>query len=248
MFTGIIEALGTVTALESLPDGSARITIDAGRLIEDLPRGGSLAVNGVCLTAVPAPRAESSQKCDETSAERTFMTTRRGVDGIFTADVMGETLRLTSLGDLAPGSRVNLERCLSPSGRFDGHIVQGHVDGTGELVSITDHGSWAVYRFTVPADLAPFTALKGSIAIDGVSLTISGVSPAPGTSAPEDGAAHWVEVSLIPATREHTILGEAAPGRRVNLEVDVIAKYAARLTAFATVPTAQNASTEGATA
>lgn len=252
MFTGIIEAVGTVADVAQLPDGSATLTVDAGPLVADLPQGGSLAVNGVCLTAVPmaGPPRDRSDKQHLASADGlTGNDPAASPPGRFTADVMGETLRLTSLGQLQAGSQVNLERCLSPTGRFDGHIVQGHVDGTATLAAVDDHGSWAVYRFAVPADLAPYLALKGSVAIDGISLTISGVSEPPTTGAAnQTPTSHWVEVSLIPATRANTILGTAVVGQTVNIEVDVFAKYAARLAGFAATQPSAPTATEGASA
>lgn len=204
MFTGIIEGLGTVESIEHTND-SAEITLDAGELVADLGLGGSLAVNGVCLTST---RQEDS-----------------GRPGLFTAEVMGETLRLTGLGGLAAGDRVNLERCTPASGRFDGHVVQGHVDGRGELIDRTDRPEWSTLRIAIPAELAPLTAVKGSIALNGVSLTLTAVSEPDETTA-------WVEVGLIPATLKHTTFGELEIGAAVNIEVDVLAKYTARLLAF----------------
>jgi riboflavin synthase alpha subunit len=216
MFTGIIQDLGTVIDLQTHEDGGAVLRLRAGSLADDLPEGGSLAVNGVCLTALHRPAANP------------------GWD--FAADVMGETLALTTLGALAPGDRVNLERALRPSDSLDGHVVQGHVDGTARLLARTDHARWVVLRFGVPSPLAPFTALKGSVAIDGVSLTISGVSgPDPHGEDKQESAGNWLEVSLIPATLQHTTLGRLHVGSPVNLEVDVFAKYAARLAGFAQV-------------
>ena len=204
MFTGIIEGLGTVEAIENTND-SAEITVDAGDLVADLDLGGSLAVNGVCLTS---SRQEDSRR-----------------PGLFTAEVMGETLRLTGLGSLEAGDRVNLERCTPASGRFDGHVVQGHVDGRGELIDRTDRPEWSTLRIAIPAELAPLTAVKGSIALNGVSLTLTAVSE------PDEPTA-WVEVGLIPATLKHTTFGELEIGAAVNIEVDVLAKYTARLLAF----------------
>ncbi|WP_181274951.1 riboflavin synthase [Brevibacterium oceani] len=204
MFTGIIEGLGTVEAIEYTND-SAAITIDAGELVADLDLGGSLAVNGVCLTSTR--RATSA------------------TPGHFTAEVMGETLRLTGLGTLTTGDRVNLERCTPASGRFDGHVVQGHVDGRGELLDRIDRSDWSTLRIAIPAELAPLTAVKGSIALNGVSLTLTAVSE------PSESAS-WVEVGLIPATLAHTTFGELEVGAAVNVEVDVLAKYTARLLSF----------------
>ena len=212
MFTGIIEELGTVAAIDRLDD-SAVITIDAKGLVDDLGLGGSLAVNGVCLTSV---RNEASSPPGAFTTE---------VQGPFTAEVMGETLRLTGLGALRTGDRVNLERCTPASGRFDGHVVQGHVDGCGELLSRDDYDEWSTLRIGIPNTLAPYTAIKGSIALNGVSLTLTAVSEPSAASA-------WVEVGLIPATLTHTTFGDLAPGDPVNIEVDVLAKYTARLLSF----------------
>lgn len=212
MFTGIVEELGRVVAV---PAGdSAQLRISASGVLRDLPPGGSLAVNGVCLTAVPDDSASS----DGGDCSVGAMT--------FTADVMGETLERTSLGQLQPGDSVNLERCMPAGGRFDGHIVQGHVDCTGTISVLDDHGGWTRVRIDVPKALAPYLAEKGSVSVDGTSLTITAVSPAD-----EDTA--WFEVGLIPATLANTIFGRARMGQIVNIEVDVIAKYAARLADFA---------------
>lgn len=202
MFTGIVTEQGTVRALELIPDrDSARLTLEAPASVVGLELGGSLAVNGTCLTAARVDR------------------------GTVVVDVMGETLRRTTTGRLTPGDTVNLERCLPAGGRFDGHIVQGHVDGTGQVLQIEDLGGWRRVRVSLPPDLAPLLAEKGSIAMDGVSLTVTAVSAA--------GAAEaWFEVGLIPETLERTTFGTRAVGDPVNLEVDVIARYAARLAAF----------------
>lgn len=198
MFTGIVEELGTVVAVEEIDD-SARITVAGPLVTSDAGHGDSIAVNGVCLTVVEFG------------------------DGRFTVDVMAESLRRSSLGALAPGARVNLERAMAAGGRFGGHIVQGHVDGTGLVASVTPADRWTVVRVTLPPALARYVVEKGSITIDGISLTVSALG--------DDAAGAWFEVSLIPTTLELTTLGAAAPGRVVNLEVDVIAKYVERLTA-----------------
>ena len=203
MFTGIVTERGRVVSV--VPDplaDTAAITVEAPASVEGLPLGGSVAVNGVCLTA--------------TSVE----------GGRFSAVAIGETLRLTTTGERQPGDLVNLERCVAPGGHLDGHVVQGHVDGVGALVSRTREGRWDLLRFSLPPRLAPFLAKKGSIAVDGVSLTVTGVSD-PGEPEP------WFEVGLIPATLEETGLGALEAGNAVNLEVDVLAKYAERLLAFA---------------
>lgn len=185
LFTGIIEELGTVSRI-----GSGRLVVACRKVLEDLTEGSSIAVNGVCLTAL-APR-----------------------DGSFSADLAPETLRRSSLGDLAPGSRVNLERPLLATGRLHGHIVQGHVDGTGELLSLdpVGNGNWWL-KVRIPADLERYLVFKGSIAIDGISLTVAEL----------DGGI--VSVTIIPHTYENTTLATHRPGDRVNLECDVLARY-----------------------
>lgn len=214
MFTGIIEATGTVLSVTSVPGtDTARISIRAGSLIDDLPAGGSLAVNGVCLTATRT--SAEAAPADENPASTSG-------PGIFTADIMGETLARTSLGALKAGAQVNLERCMPASGRFDGHIVQGHVDGVGRISVFEDCGAWTRMRIELPAALAPLCVEKGSIALDGTSLTITAVSPA-GAGQP------WCEVGLIPATLAATTFGQAAVGDFVNIETDVLAKYAQSL-------------------
>jgi riboflavin synthase len=195
LFTGIIEEVGEVADLESRGD-SAVLTLTATRVAEDLVHGASIAVNGVCLTV-------------------TGWTA--GVPSRIDFDVMGETLKRSALGDLQPGTRVNLERAARVDGRLDGHIVQGHVDGTGVVVSRTPGDAWETVRFGLPAELARYVAEKGSIAVDGVSLTVSGIG------------SDWFEVGLIPETLRATTLGAKQPGDAVNLEVDVLAKYVERL-------------------
>jgi riboflavin synthase len=191
MFTGIVEELGEVVALERR-DGSARLTIK-GSVAAGAAHGDSIAVNGVCLTVTDI------------------------TDAAFTADVMGETLGRTGIGSLGPGSLVNLERPLRLADRLGGHLVQGHVDGTGRIVSRTPAGQWEVVRISLPNGLARYVAEKGSVAVDGVSLTVSAL----GAGAEEP----WFEVSLIPATLQLTTLGAKYVGELVNLEVDVLAKY-----------------------
>lgn len=209
MFTGIITELGTVTALEPLPEAdAARLRLHAPASIAGLGHGGSIAVNGTCLTATDIARS----------------------GGTVSVDVMGETLRRTGIGALAPGDRVNLERCVPVDGRLDGHVVQGHVDGVGTITRIDVHGDWRQVRIALPAGLGRYVAEKGSIAVDGVSLTVTAVSePENGPEREPSGQADWFEVGLIPATLAATTLGSRVAGDRVNLEVDVLAKYAARL-------------------
>ncbi len=224
MFTGIIERLGRVEAIE-LGTDSAVITIDAGDLVADLELGGSLAVNGVCLTSIRSAEASASGTAGTAAASEG--TASAPASGRFVAEVMGETLRLTGIGALQVGDEVNLERCTPASGRFDGHIVQGHVDGCGELLHREDHPEWSTLRIGIPHDLAPYTAVKGSIALNGVSLTLTAVSASHEPRA-------WVEVGLIPATLTHTTFGSLKAGDPVNVEVDVLAKYTARLLSFRT--------------
>jgi riboflavin synthase len=193
MFTGIVEELGTVASVVPRAAG-ARLTVRCARVIEDATEGSSIAVNGVCLTAV-GPRPDS-----------------------FSADLAPETLRLSNLGDLRAGSRVNLERPLGPTGRLSGHIVQGHVDGTGELVGMEllgDENWWL--RVRVPAELERYLVMKGSVAIDGISLTIAAL----------DG--DILAVTIIPHTFRNTTLGGYRPGSRVNIECDVLAKHVEKL-------------------
>ncbi|MCT1638496.1 riboflavin synthase [Dietzia cinnamea] len=198
MFTGIVEELGTLESIDRRGD-SARLRIRGPLVTSDAGHGDSIAVNGVCLTVTGW----------ETGAH-------------FDVDVMAETLDRTALAALAPGDPVNLERAMRADARFGGHIVQGHVDGTGRVVSRVEHEHWHVLRISLPGDLARYVVEKGSITVSGTSLTVSAVS-APGE------ADAWFEVSLIPTTLEATILGGLAHGGPVNLEVDVLAKYVERL-------------------
>ena len=192
MFTGLVEEQGRVSALERLDEGGARIVIEAS-FSDELAAGDSVAVNGVCLTALEPG------------------------GGTFAADAMGETLMRSSLGDLEVGSRVNLERALRADARLGGHIVQGHVDGTGEVSSAREDGNALVVSISAPRELLRYVVEKGSIAVDGVSLTVASVD--------QDGFSVW----LIPETRESTRIGSAVSGMRVNLEVDILAKYVEKL-------------------
>lgn len=193
MFTGIVEELGEVVAQEDRGD-STRLVISGPIVTADARHGDSIAVNGVCLTVVEVLP-----------------------EGRFSADVMAETLNRSSLGALGSGSAVNLERAAAVNGRLGGHIVQGHVDGTGEVMSRTPSEHWEVVRISLPSGVARYVVEKGSITVDGVSLTVSALGP------------DWFEVSLIPTTLGLTTLGRAPVGTTVNLEVDVIAKYVERL-------------------
>ena len=220
MFTGIIAAQGEVIASTPAVNASGEDTgalyldIAAGDIIADLEHGGSLAVNGVCLTALHG---------DVTNGNGD--TLPAVAPGVFRAYAMGETLARTNIGELQIGSRVNLERCMAANGRFDGHVVQGHVDATGTLIAAVQHDAWRTLRFSVPAELAPLLVEKGSITVNGVSLTVTAVSSATESS-------HWFEVGLIPETLNATNLGALALGDSVNLETDALAKYVQRLVAF----------------
>ena len=197
MFTGIIEQVGAISAVEPLGD-SVRLTIDAPAILDGVALGDSIAVNGVCLTV----------------AEHTATT--------FTADCMQETLDRSNLGELRVGSPVNLERAALVNARLDGHIVQGHVDATTTLTSRNSSEHWDVLRFALPPTLARYIVEKGSIAINGTSLTVSALGD------------DYFEVSLIPITLSDTIFGKLAVGGTVNLEVDVLAKYVERNLTFRT--------------
>ena len=196
MFTGIVEELGRVAAIEDQGD-AIRLGIGCELAVSDAKLGDSIAVNGVCLTV-----AEFD-------------------DEGFTADVMQESLDRTSLGGLAVGSPVNLERAVAAGARLGGPIVQGHVDGTGAIVSRTPGEHWEVVRISLPDELDRYVVEKGSIAVDGTSLTVSAVGG--------DDGARWFEVSLIPTTLADTVLGTLDAGATVNLEVDVVAKYIEKL-------------------
>jgi riboflavin synthase len=213
MFTGIIEELGTVERIERTAD-AARFTIRGPLVVEGAGHGDSISVNGVCLTVV-AQTPES-----------------------FTADVMAQTLNMSTLACAAEGAPVNLERAALVGGRLGGHIVQGHIDGTGAVQQIRPGEAWQVVRFSLSDALAPLVVDKGSIAIDGVSLTVSSISPAADTD-------QWFEVSLIPETLAATTLGGLAVGDRVNLETDIIARHVERMLALAArTPAAAIDSTE----
>jgi riboflavin synthase len=196
MFTGIVEGTGTVAALAAAADGSgARLEVAAPWLAGELRLGESVAVNGCCVTV----------------AEPT--------SGGFAADLVAETLRRTALGGLAAGARVNLERPMTLGGRLGGHLVQGHVDGVARVLDRAPIGDGEEVRIELPPDLDRYVVEKGSIAVDGVSLTVAGVGPG------------WFAVALVPHTLEVTTLGDRRPGDPVQLEVDVVAKYVERLVA-----------------
>lgn len=195
MFTGIIEELGTVSAWERTGD-AARLTVQAPLAASDASHGDSISVSGVCLTVI-----------------------EQGPDW-FTADVMAETIAMSTLGGIQPGDRVNIERATQVGDRLGGHIVQGHIDGTATVLAETPGSAWRVIRFTLAPDLAPLVARKGSIAVDGVSLTVSDVGD------------DWFEVSLIPETLAVTTLGTKTVGSAVNIETDILARHVARLHQF----------------
>ena len=206
MFTGIVEELGHVVRLETVED-SARLTVEAPTVTQDVSLGDSVSVNGCCLTVTAVHRST------------------------FTAALMAETLTRTTLGSQAPGDPVNLERALRASDRLGGHIVQGHVDATAEVLDHHCGEHWDLLRIGLPQEIARYVAVKGSVALDGVSLTVVDVVDASNTLdvAPVPGAWASLSVGLIPETLRRTTLGSRRPGERVNLEVDVLAKYAERL-------------------
>ena len=206
MFTGIVEELGRVVRLETVED-SARLTVKAPTVTQDVSLGDSVSVNGCCLTVATVHGST------------------------FTADLMTETLTRTTLGSQAPGDPVNLERALRASDRLGGHIVQGHVDATAEVLDHHRGEHWDLLRISLPQEIARYVAVKGSVALDGVSLTVVDVVDASNTldASPVPGAGASLSVGLIPETLRRTTLGTRRPGERVNLEVDVLAKYAERL-------------------
>jgi riboflavin synthase len=193
MFTGIVEELGEVVYLTDAGGDSAVIAVRGPVVTSDARHGDSISVNGVCLTVID------------------------NVDGVFTADVMGESLRRSSLGELKPGGQVNLERAATVGSRLGGHLVQGHVDGVARIVAREPADEWEVLRFSLPPELARYVVEKGSITVDGVSLTVMEVT------------ADTFSVGLIPTTLKLTVLGAKSVGDLVNLEVDVIAKYVEKM-------------------
>lgn len=192
MFTGIVEELGEIREIDREAD-SITLTIRATTVLDDVHHGDSIAVNGVCLTVVEFG------------------------DDFFTADLMQETLVRSSLGQVEVGSKVNLERATAVGQRLGGHIVQGHIDGTGEVISRTPGERWEVVRISLPEHLSKYVVEKGSIAVDGTSLTVSAVGEG------------FFEVSLIPTTLTDSVIGSTAVGTKVNLEVDVLAKYVEKM-------------------
>ncbi|MFS6528626.1 riboflavin synthase [Microbacterium aurugineum] len=204
MFTGIIEEMGEITAIAPSGDGW-RLTVRAPRAAADAVHGESIAVSGVCLTVVGSTA------------------------DTFDADVMKQTLDVSAIGSATVGTRVNIEKAMPVGARLGGHIVQGHVDGTGDVLEVRPGVEWSVLHISLPADLAPLVVDKGSISVDGTSLTVSAVS-APADPSP------WFEISLIPETLAATTLGVRAVGDRVNLETDILARHVERLLAFRAAP------------
>lgn len=209
MFTGLIEELGTITAIEPVGD-SLRLTVRGPKVVADAQHGDSISVNGTCLTVI-------EQTADS-----------------FTADVMAQTIKMSAVPDLEVGSPVNLERAALAGDRLGGHIVQGHVDGTATLASITEAEQWRVLRFELSRELAALLVDKGSVTVSGVSLTVSTISD------PSE-AQQWFEVSLIPETLTATIMGSLAVGDRVNIETDMLARHVARMLHFPEVIAQLNA-------
>lgn len=197
MFTGIVREVGQISRLQPLETGQVRLTVTAEQVLQGAQLGDSIAVNGVCLTVAEQQPAG------------------------FTADVMAETLRRSTLGGLEAGSAVNLEPAATPATALGGHIVQGHVDGTGSVLQREPSGDFDEITIGLSPDLARYTVEKGSIAVEGVSLTVAAVG--------DDERGSWFRIALIPATLQHTTLGELSVGDAVNLEVDVLAKYVERL-------------------
>ncbi len=212
MFTGLIEEIGEITAIEPVGD-SLRLTVRGPKVTSDAAHGDSIQVSGVCLTVV-------DQNADT-----------------FSADVMAQSINMSTLGTLRVGDRVNLERAARVDSRLGGHIVQGHVDGTAMLISVTQQDNWRTLRFSLAPELAPYLVDKGSVTLSGVSLTVSDIAAA------EDPRA-WFEVSLIPETLTATILGALEPGDRVNLETDILARHVARMLQFGMNAEAQGSGTD----
>lgn len=200
MFTGLIEEQGRISAIEKLPD-AIKITVHGEQVLKGVKRGDSIAVSGVCLTVIDHS------------------------DDYFTADVMEQTLAMSTMRSISEGTSVNLERAALAGDRLGGHIVQGHVDGTAQVVAITPSDDWTVMRFDISRELAPLLVNKGSVTVDGVSLTVSNIS-----DATED--AQWFEVSLIPETLSVTTLGHRHVGDVVNIETDILARQVARMLSF----------------
>lgn len=210
MFTGLIEEIGEIVAVEPLED-SLRLTVAGPLVTSDATHGASICVSGVCLTVIEQGVTSDGR-------------------GTFTADVMAQSIRMSTLGELAAGAAVNLERAVRMDTRLGGHIVQGHVDGTATLLSVTPGDAWQVLRFSLDPALAPLLVDKGSVTLSGVSLTVSAI-------AAEAESEQWFEVSLIPETLSATILGQLRPGDHVNVETDILARHVARMLRLGVVDT-----------
>lgn len=200
MFTGLIEEIGEIVACEPVGN-SLRLTVRGPKVTSDAAHGDSIQVSGVCLTVIGISNNE------------------------FSADVMQQSINMSTLGTLAVGDRVNLERAARVDSRLGGHIVQGHVDGTATLLAVTQQDNWRTLRFSLAPELAPYLVDKGSVTLAGVSLTVSNLAAAHATPS-------WFEVSLIPETLTATTLGQLQPGDRVNLETDILARHVARMLSF----------------
>ncbi|RGE21899.1 riboflavin synthase [Leucobacter sp. wl10] len=218
MFTGLIEEVGEIVDVEPVGD-SLRLTVAGPLVTSDATHGASICVSGVCLTVV-----ELGASADGRAS--------------FTADVMQQSVRMSTLGELRPGSAVNLERAVRVDTRLGGHIVQGHVDGTATLLSATPRDAWRTLRFSLSPELAPLLVDKGSVTLSGVSLTVSAI-------AAEQEPEQWFEVSLIPETLGATTLGTLQPGDRVNVETDILARHVARMLRLGAVSEARLPTTEG---
>jgi riboflavin synthase len=228
MFTGIVEDLGEVEAIEHAGD-SARIFVRSGAVTEDAHPGDSIAVNGVCLTVTGliTGQAGIGAPVSPTGTGAAALPRPRG----FAADVIGETLKRSNLDVVAPGSKVNLERPVRLQDRLGGHLVQGHVDDTATIIGRQPREQWEVVRISLPPGLDRYVVHKGFIAVDGISLTVSGIGGGIAAGGTTPAKEHeWFEVSVIPETLKRTTLGFKQPGELVNLEVDVIAKYVEKLT------------------
>lgn len=218
MFTGLIEEIGEIVAVAPVGD-SLRLTVAGPLVTSDAAHGASICVSGVCLTVIDRSATPDGR-------------------GTFTADVMQQSIRMSTLGELRPGSAVNLERAVRVDTRLGGHIVQGHVDGTATLLSATPHPAWRTLRFSLSPELAPLLVDKGSVTLSGVSLTVSAI-------ATEQDPEQWFEVSLIPETLTATTLGALQPGDRVNIETDILARHVARMLRLGVASEAFLPTTEG---
>ena len=228
MFTGLVESVGSVSEVTTRGDG-VRLSLHAPDVLADATHGDSIAVNGVCLTIAELDTASGNPafKGSTVPAHASSTQEARLTRSEFSADVMRQTLNMSTLAQVEPGTRVNLERAAKVGDRLGGHIVQGHIDGTATVTEVRPGDQWRVLRFTMTPHIAPLIVDKGSVAVDGVSLTVSAVSAPHGDS-------QWFEVSLIPETLHATTLGSLTVGNTVNIETDILARHAQRFYAFAT--------------